>query len=54
MGKYILTRIFQAILVLLLVTSITFILMNLVPGSPFLSEKPPSPEVLEQLNKKYV
>ncbi len=53
MGKYILTRIFQAILVLLLVTSITFILMNLVPGSPFLSEKPPSPEVLEQLNKKY-
>ena len=27
--------------------------MNMVPGSPFLSEKPPSPEVMEQLNKKY-
>ena len=25
----------------------------MVPGSPFLSEKPPSPEVMEQLNKKY-
>jgi len=37
----------------MLVATITFLLMNMVPGSPFLSEKPPSPEVMEQLNKKY-
>lgn len=40
-------------MVLILVATITFLLMNMVPGSPFLSEKPPSPEVMEQLNKKY-
>lgn len=53
MGKYIITRILQSFLVLILVATITFLLMNMVPGSPFLSEKPPSPEVMEQLNKKY-
>lgn len=53
MGKYIITRILQSFLVLMLVATITFLLMNMVPGSPFLSEKPPSPEVMEQLNKKY-
>lgn len=53
MGKYIITRILQSFLVLTLVATITFLLMNMVPGSPFLSEKPPSPEVMEQLNKKY-
>lgn len=53
MGKYIITRILQFFLVLMLVATITFLLMNMVPGSPFLSEKPPSPEVMEQLNKKY-
>ena len=53
MGKYIITRILQSFFVLMLVATITFLLMNMVPGSPFLSEKPPSPEVMEQLNKKY-
>lgn len=53
MLKYIIKRILQSIAVLLLVTCITFFLMKLVPGSPFASEKMQSPEVLEELNKKY-
>ena len=32
---------------------ITFILMNLIPGGPFLSEKAPSAEVLAAMNAKY-
>ncbi len=53
MTKYIFKRILQAIGVLLLVSVITFLLMDLAPGSPFASEKSQSPEVLEALNKKY-
>ena len=53
MTKYMFKRILQAIGVLLLVSVITFLLMDLAPGSPFASEKSQSPEVLEALNKKY-
>lgn len=53
MIKYIFKRILQAIGVILLVSIITFILMDLAPGSPFASEKSQSPEVLAALNKKY-
>ncbi|MDO4552941.1 MAG: ABC transporter permease [Bacillota bacterium] len=53
MTKYVCGRIAQAIVVLLLITCITFLLMNLVPGGPFLSEKSPSPEVLAALEAKY-
>ena len=38
---------------LITVTVLTFYLMNLIPGGPFLSEKPPSPEVLAAMNAKY-
>ncbi len=53
MLKYSLKRIGMAALVLLFVAFITFMLMNTVPGSPFLNEKAASPEVVEALNKKY-
>lgn len=53
MTKYIIKRLLQAIVVLLVVTCITFLLMDLVPGSPFASEKQQSKEVLEALNEKY-
>ena len=53
MIKYIFKRILQAIGVILLVSIITFVLMDLAPGSPFSSEKSQSPEVLAALNKKY-
>lgn len=53
MAKYICKRIIMAIIVLLLIASLTFLLMNLVPGGPFLSEKAPSQAVLDALNAKY-
>lgn len=53
MAKYVVRRIIQAVVVLLLITCTTFLLMNLVPGGPFLSEKAPSEEVLAALNEKY-
>ena len=53
MAKYICKRIIMAIVVLLLIASLTFLLMNLVPGGPFLSEKAPSQAVLDALYAKY-
>lgn len=53
MAKYIFKRILQSVLVLLVVTCITFLLMKSVPGSPFLGEKAQSPEVTAALYKKY-
>lgn len=53
MIKFIAKRIAQAILVVFMITCITFLLMNLVPGGPFLSEKSPPPEVLAQMEAKY-
>ena len=53
MAKYICKRIIMALIVLLLIASLTFLLMNLVPGGPFLSEKAPSQAVLDALNAKY-
>ncbi|KXO15829.1 putative oligopeptide transport system permease protein OppB [Clostridiales bacterium KA00134] len=53
MGKYILKRVLQAIFVLFIVICITYVLMHLIPGSPFLNEKAPSPEAIKALNEKY-
>ena len=52
MGTYILKRIGVAILTLLLIMTITFFLMNAIPGSPFLTEKS-TPQQIELANKKY-
>ena len=46
-------RILLAIPVIIAVASITFFLVKLAPGGPFDSDKPPSPEVLKNLNKAY-
>lgn len=51
--KFIAKRVAQALIVIFLITCITFLLMNLVPGGPFLSEKSPSPQVLAALEAKY-
>lgn len=53
MTRYILWRIAQAVIVVFLIACITFFLMNMVPGGPFLSEKSPSPQVLAALEAKY-
>ena len=53
MGKYFAKRIGMACITIFLVTCITFLLMNAVPGSPWLSEKTPSAATLAALNAKY-
>lgn len=53
MGKYILKRIALAIVTIWAVATITFFLMNLVPGGPFLSEKAISPAATKALEAKY-
>ena len=53
MAKYTLKRFGMALLTLLVVASLTFLLMNSVPGSPWLSEKSPSQATINALNEKY-
>lgn len=53
MVKYLVSRLGQSVLILFLVAFLTFSLMKLVPGSPFLSEKTQSPEIIAALNEKY-
>lgn len=53
MGKYILKRVFLAALTIFLVATMTFFLMNLVPGGPFVSEKSISEQAQAALKAKY-
>lgn len=53
MVKFIARRMAQALIVIFLVTCITFFIMNLIPGGPFLSDKPLSPNVIATLEAKY-
>ena len=53
MAKYILKRLGMAVLTIWLVATLTFFLMNMVPGGPFLSEKAVSPKALAALEEKY-
>lgn len=53
MLKYILKRVGLAIVTIWAVATLTFFLMNMVPGGPFLSEKAVSPAALAALEAKY-
>lgn len=55
MLKYILKRVFAALLSMLVLITATFFLMHAVPGSPFnpSEQKNIPPEVLEQIRDKY-
>lgn len=53
MAKYILRRVLMAVITLLIVTCLTFLLMNAIPGSPWLSEKTPTQATIDALNEKY-
>lgn len=53
MNKFILSRLLQAIPVLLVVVTATFFLVRLAPGGPFSDEKAVPPEVLSALEAKY-
>ncbi len=50
---YILKRLLLAVVTIFLVITITFFIMNFIPGGPFLSEKSVSEETLAALNAKF-
>ena len=53
MIKYILKRVGLAIITIFTVATLTFFLMNMVPGGPFMSEKAMSPKAQASLEEKY-
>jgi ABC-type dipeptide/oligopeptide/nickel transport system permease component len=53
MAKFIVQRISWMVLVLFVISLITFTLMHAVPGGPFTQDKRLPPAILEQLNAKY-
>ncbi len=53
MTKYIIKRIVTAIITAYLVATLTFFIMNMVPGGPFLSEKAVTPQAQAAMEAKY-
>ena len=53
MAKYIIKRIGLAVVTAWLVATLTFFLMNLVPGGPFMAEKALTPQAQEAMMEKY-
>ncbi len=53
MFKYVIKRIVLAVVTIWAVATLTFFLMNMVPGGPFLSEKAISPQATAALEAKY-
>ena len=53
MAKYIAKRIGLAIVTCWLVATLTFFLMNLVPGGPFMAEKALTPQAQQAMMEKY-
>ena len=53
MFRYIIKRVFLAIVTIFIIAAITFFTMNAIPGGPFASEKAPSPEVQRVLEERY-
>ena len=53
MTRYIFKRLLISVVTIFLVACITFLLMNLLPGGPFQSEKAPTAAALAAMEKKY-
>jgi oligopeptide transport system permease protein len=53
MSKYIIRRLIWLVIVLFVVSFLTFSLMHLVPGGPWDRDKQLAPQVVDNLNKKY-
>lgn len=53
MFKYTLKRIGISIVTLWVIVTVTFFLMNSIPGDPFTDQKRIAPEIMEKLEKKY-
>ncbi len=53
MGRFILRRLLVLIPTMFIIVSLSFFMIRLAPGGPFSSEKKVTPEVMENLLKKY-
>ncbi len=53
MPKYIFKRVIMAVITAVLVATLTFFIMNMVPGGPFLSEKAVTPQAQAAMEAKY-
>lgn len=53
MGRYLLKRLAQVPIVLLVLITTTFFMMRMAPGGPFASDRKMEPEVLAKMNEKY-
>ena len=53
MFRYVVKRVFLAIVTIFIISAITFFTMNAIPGGPFDKEKAPSPEVKAALEARY-
>lgn len=53
MLKYIIKRFIASIITILVVVTVTFFLMHLIPGGPFDKDKKVPPQILQAMNKKY-
>lgn len=53
MAKYIIKRVFFAVITMFLICFITFFAMNAIPGGPFNGEKAKSKAVIKVLNERY-
>ena len=53
MAKYIVKRVGLAVVTAWLVATLTFFLMNLVPGGPFMAEKALTPQAQQAMMEKY-
>ncbi len=53
MPKYIAKRVFMAVITAFLVATLTFCVMNMVPGGPFLAEKAVTPQAQAAMEAKY-
>lgn len=53
MGLFLLRRSAEALLVVFVITSLTFVLLRVLPGGPFDSEKALPPEIKANIEKKY-
>lgn len=53
MGKYIIRRLLWLVVVLFVVSLITFIMMRLVPGGPFNTDRGVPPQIIANLERRY-
>lgn len=53
MGNYIIKRVISIVITLWIVLTITFVMMKIIPGGPFIGEKNLPAEVIEVLEEKY-